>query len=65
MRLIWILQTVANAMKEKGAVGSIVNISSQAALVAIPKHASYCASKAALDQLTKVMALELAPYKVI
>lgn len=51
-------------MKNTGKGGSIVNVSSQASLIALDKHAAYCASKAALDQLTKVMALELAPFQV-
>ncbi len=51
-------------MKSRGKGGSIVNLSSQAAMIAIENHATYCASKGALDQLTKVMALELAPYQV-
>lgn len=59
-----ISQIVANGMKKKENGGSIVNISSQAALVALDKHATYCASKAALDQLTKVLALELAAYQI-
>lgn len=41
--------------------GAIVNVSSQASPVAVADHAAYCASKAALDALTRVMALELAP----
>ncbi|UYV75824.1 hypothetical protein LAZ67_13001446 [Cordylochernes scorpioides] len=39
-------------------------IDSQASLVALPDHTVYCASKAALDQITKVMALELGPHKI-
>ncbi|GIY17091.1 hypothetical protein CDAR_251391 [Caerostris darwini] len=62
--VINISQIVAKDMKERGTGGSIVNISSQAALVALPLHATYCASKGALDQLTKVMALELGPFKI-
>ncbi len=38
--------------------GRIVNISSQAAVVAIDGEAVYCASKGGLNQLTKVLALE-------
>lgn len=52
-------------MKSRGKGGSIVNISSQTAMIAIENHATYSASKGALDQLTKVMALELAPYQVM
>jgi len=59
-----ISQIVASNMKNRRKGGSIVNISSQTAMIAIEKHATYCASKGALDQLTKVMALELAPYQI-
>jgi glucose 1-dehydrogenase len=44
--------------------GAIINMSSINALVAIANHAPYCASKGALDQLTKVMALALSPYGI-
>ncbi|WP_231933261.1 glucose 1-dehydrogenase [Botrimarina mediterranea] len=57
-------QIVAKGMVERGAGGSIVNVSSQASLVAIADHAAYCASKGALDQLTRVMALELGPHRI-
>ena len=51
-------------MVEKGTGGSIVNISSTAAKIGLVEHAAYCSSKAALDSLTQVMALELGPKKV-
>ncbi len=44
--------------------GAIVNVSSQPSQVALTDHASYCASKGALDQLTRVMALELGPHGI-
>jgi L-xylulose reductase len=44
--------------------GSIVNVSSQASLVALPGHISYGASKAALDSITRVSALELGKYNI-
>jgi NAD(P)-dependent dehydrogenase (short-subunit alcohol dehydrogenase family) len=44
--------------------GSIVNMSSINAVVAIPNHVPYCVSKGGLDQLTKVMALSLAPHGI-
>lgn len=40
--------------------GRIINLASQAAVVALPRHAAYCASKAALVSLTQVLALEWA-----
>ena len=41
--------------------GAIVNMSSVNARVAIPNQVPYCVSKGGVDQLTKVMALSLAP----
>ena len=39
--------------------GSIVNVSSVASKTAFQDHAIYCASKAAVDALTRSMAFEL------
>jgi NAD(P)-dependent dehydrogenase (short-subunit alcohol dehydrogenase family) len=44
--------------------GRIVNMSSQAGQVGILRHAVYCASKGGVNQLTKVLALEWAPYGI-
>lgn len=44
--------------------GSIVNVSSQAALVALSGHISYGSSKAALDNITRVSALELGKHGI-
>ena len=44
--------------------GAIVNMSSINATVAIPNQVPYCVSKGGLNQLTKVMALSLAPYGI-
>jgi glucose 1-dehydrogenase len=44
--------------------GSIINMSSINAEVAIANHAPYCVSKGGIDQLTKVMALALAPHGI-
>jgi NAD(P)-dependent dehydrogenase (short-subunit alcohol dehydrogenase family) len=44
--------------------GTIINISSINAVVAIANHTPYCVSKGGIDQLTKVMALSLAPYGI-
>jgi NAD(P)-dependent dehydrogenase (short-subunit alcohol dehydrogenase family) len=59
-----IAQVVAASMIERGRAGAIVNISSQASMVGLADHAAYCASKGALDQLTRVMALELGPHRI-
>lgn len=44
--------------------GNIVNLSSVAGLRSFPGLVSYCVSKAAVDQLTRCTALELAPKKI-
>ena len=44
--------------------GAIINMSSINAVVAIPNQVPYCVSKGGLDQLTKVMALALAPHGI-
>jgi len=44
--------------------GSIVNVSSTCAQVGAAGLAAYCASKGAVDQLTRSMALELAAQKI-
>lgn len=50
-------QAAARHMLPRGK-GRIINISSQAAVVAIEGEAVYCASKGGINQLTKVLALE-------
>ncbi len=47
-----------------GQGGAIVNVSSQASLVALKGHVSYGASKGALDNITRVSALELGPHSI-
>jgi glucose 1-dehydrogenase len=44
--------------------GTIINMSSINAVVAIPNQVPYCVSKGGLNQLTKVMALALAPHGI-
>ena len=57
-------QLVARGMVARGEGGAIVNISSRAALKPHEKAGVYCASKAALDHLTRVMTLELGPHGI-
>lgn len=54
----------ARTMIRLGQGGSIVNVSSQASLVALNGHISYGSSKAALDNITRVSALELGQYGI-
>jgi NAD(P)-dependent dehydrogenase (short-subunit alcohol dehydrogenase family) len=59
-----VAQACARSMIERGVPGAIVNVSSISAQVGFPLHAAYCASKAALDGLTRVMAVELGPHRI-
>jgi L-xylulose reductase len=54
----------SQSMVRLGKGGAIVNVSSQAALVALPGHISYGSSKAALDNITRCSALELGRYNI-
>ncbi|XP_014442206.1 L-xylulose reductase [Tupaia chinensis] len=62
--VIQVSQMVARSLIARGAPGAIVNLSSQASQRALPDHSIYCSTKAALDMLTKMMALELGPHKI-
>jgi len=61
--LFFTCQAVGRHMVERG-YGRIVNMSSQASLVGIRRHAVYAASKGGVNLLTKVLALEWAPHGV-
>ena len=54
----------AKEMIRCGRGGSIVNVSSQAGLVALTGHASYAASKSGVDSITRVAALELGTHGI-
>jgi NAD(P)-dependent dehydrogenase (short-subunit alcohol dehydrogenase family) len=60
----FVAQAVARRMVEAGVRGSIVNVSSQMGHVGGETRTVYCASKHALEGLTKAMALELAPHGI-
>lgn len=57
-------KAVAKAMIDRDIKGHIVNVSSTASLIARPGIAHYASSKAALNMLTKILALEFAPYDI-
>lgn len=59
-----VAQVVVRDWLARGAVGAIVNVSSVAAKLGIARHTAYCASKAALDALTRVMAVELGGHRI-
>jgi len=57
-------QVVAKKMVERGTGGSIVNVSSVAGKKVFPACIGYGCLKAALEMMSKGMALELAPHKI-
>jgi NAD(P)-dependent dehydrogenase (short-subunit alcohol dehydrogenase family) len=57
-------QAVGRRMIDDGIKGAIVNISSSAATLARPGIPHYGASKAGIEQLTRNMAIELAPHGI-
>jgi NAD(P)-dependent dehydrogenase (short-subunit alcohol dehydrogenase family) len=59
-----IAQETAKDMIRRGRKGSIVNVSSMASFQGVPEHTAYCATKGALDAMTRVMAVELGPYGI-
>jgi NAD(P)-dependent dehydrogenase (short-subunit alcohol dehydrogenase family) len=56
-------QAVGRRMVLRGK-GRVVNISSVASVIGLEDRAPYCASKGGVSQLTKVLAIEWAPYGV-
>ncbi len=59
----FLAQAFGKPMVERG-WGRIVNMSSQAGLIALEDHVAYCASKGALEMMSKTLALEWAPAGV-
>jgi len=58
------LQAAGRAMRDAGGGGSIVNVSSRLASIAVPGMAVYGAAKGALSALTRGAAIDLAPYGI-
>ncbi len=61
--LFFMSQCAARSMVETGG-GKIVNIASQNGVVGYYKRAAYCASKAGVVNLTRVLAVEWAPHRI-
>lgn len=57
-------QAAVRQMKAAGRGGSIVNIGSILGQNAAPQTLGYCTSKAAVDHMTRVLAIELARYRI-
>jgi NAD(P)-dependent dehydrogenase (short-subunit alcohol dehydrogenase family) len=60
----FVAQGIAAQMIKRGLKGSIINMSSQMGHVGSVNRTVYCASKHALEGLTKAMAVELAPHGI-
>ena len=58
-------RAVGRALVEAGGGGRIVNLSSIAGLTGLPNIGPYNASKAALDALTRTLAVELGPAGIL
>ena|SRR5438270_4095287 len=56
------LREAGRGMRERG--GSIVNVTSRNASVGVPSMGAYAAAKGALLSLTRVAAIEWAPYRI-
>lgn len=57
-------QRAGRVMARRGKGGSIINLSSMTAELAMPNQLAYGASKGAVRQMTKAMALAMAPHGV-
>ncbi|MFL5228487.1 MAG: SDR family NAD(P)-dependent oxidoreductase [Microvirga sp.] len=57
-------QAAARRMVAQGGGGTIINMASVNARLAIPNQVPYGASKGAINQLTRVMAVGLAPHRI-
>lgn len=64
LRAPWLMAAAALPFLKVSGRGRIVNVSSQAGVIAIEEHAAYGASKAGLINLTKVLAIEWAQYGI-
>lgn len=58
------MQTAAKQMIKQRKGGKIINIASIAGFVGFNRLAHYCAAKAGVVELTKEVAIELAPHKI-
>lgn len=60
----FVAQAVAKRMVETGTKGSLIHTTSQMAFTTGPGRTVYCASKAAIESLSRGIAAELAPYGI-
>lgn len=60
----FVAQACAKRMRETGTSGSLIHMSSQMGHVGGPNRSLYCASKWALEGMSKAFALDLAQYSI-
>ena len=60
----YMAQAVGKYMIDNHVNGSIVNMASQAGVIALDKHVAYCAAKGGIIAMTKVMAKEWGTYGI-
>ena len=60
----FVSQAVVQGLKKAGRPGSIIHMSSQMGHVGGERRTVYCATKHAIEGLTKAMAIELGPHKI-
>ncbi len=60
----YMAQAVGKYMIDNKIEGCIVNIASQAGVIALDKHVAYCAAKGGIIAMTKVLALEWGKYGI-
>jgi NAD(P)-dependent dehydrogenase (short-subunit alcohol dehydrogenase family) len=57
-------RAVANTLLDRGCTGSLITMSSQMGTVGYPGRSAYCATKHAVEGLTKALAVEWAPHGI-
>lgn len=60
--VFFVAQAVARAMKAKG--GKIINIGSLGSYIGLAESSVYCSTKGGVLQLTRTLAIELAPHNI-
>lgn len=60
----YVTRVVAKGLRDAGLGGSIINVSSQMGRVGSPRRTLYCASKHAIEGMSKALAWELGPAGV-
>ena len=64
LRGVFLTSRAAGRILTAQRAGKVINMASHFGLMATPDHSAYCASKAAILHLTRVLALEWAPFNV-